>query len=240
MRRAIVVHALLVPALLAAAATATAASATVELQAPTATRAWTARLLAAVSARAAPARTAHVITTLQPIAPLGGGATTLLITGTRMVEGRRWVRVLLPVRPNGTQGWVPADPLAFRPVSSRVVIDQSQRRLTVYRHGRVAYSTTVAIGTTSTPTPNGRFAIAELIPTGDPGGFFGPYVLPLTGYSEKLNEYAGGNGRVALHGTSLPGLLGTRASHGCIRIGNAAIRRIAAIISTGTPVTIRP
>lgn len=239
MSRALAVPALALLALLAAGP-ASAMSATVELQAPTGSRAWTARLLAAVSARTAPDRSARVITTLQPIAPLGGGATTLLVTGTKVADGRQWVRVMLPVRPNGSQGWVPADPLAFRPVSSRLVVDQSDRRLTVYKQGRPVYRTTVAIGAADTPSPNGRFAIAEVIPTGDPGGFYGPYVLPLTGFSERLNEYAGGNGRVALHGTSLPGLLGTRASHGCIRIANAAIRRIAAIVSTGTPVTIRP
>ena len=237
MRRAIAVTLL---ALLALPLAAPAPAATVELAAPTASRAWTARLLAAVSARTAPRHNARVITTLQPIAPLGGGATTLLVTGSKVADGRQWVRVLLPVRPNGTQGWVPADPLAFRPVSSRLVVDQSARQLTVYKQGRAVYRTTGAIGAPDTPSPNGHFAIAEVIPTGNPGGFFGPYVLPLTGYSERLNEYAGGNGRVALHGTSLPGLLGTRASHGCIRIANAAIRRIAAIVSTGTPVTIRP
>jgi lipoprotein-anchoring transpeptidase ErfK/SrfK len=237
--RRIALSALVSLALLAAAAPS-APAVTAELQGPTATRSWTARLLAAVSARTAPRRTARIITTVQPIAPLGGGATTLLVTGSKVVSGRQWVRVLLPVRPNGTQGWIPADPLAFRPVSTRLVVDQSDRRLSVYRHGRVIYSTTVAIGTAATPSPNGNFAIAEVIPTGDPGGFFGPYVLPLTGYSERLNEYAGGNGRVALHGTSVPGLLGTRASHGCVRVANAAMRRVASVISTGTPVTIRP
>jgi len=239
MRRAIAVTTLAL-VVLPTAFPVLAPAATRELAAPTPSRAWTARLLAAVSARTAPRRSAHVITTLQPIAPLGGGATTLLITGSKIADGRQWVRVLLPVRPNGTQGWVPADPLAFRPITTRVVVDQSQRRLTVYKRDRPVYSTTVAVGMPDTPSPNGHFAIAEVIPTGDPGGFFGPYVLPLTGYSEKLNEYAGGNGRVALHGTSLPGLLGTRASHGCIRIGNAAIRRITAIVTAGTPVTIRP
>jgi lipoprotein-anchoring transpeptidase ErfK/SrfK len=65
-------------------------------------------------------------------------------------------------------------------------------------------------------------------------------VLPLTGYSETLNEYAGGDGRVAIHGTSLPSLLGTRASHGCIRVRNADIVRISRLVRPGTPVQIRP
>ena len=72
-----------------------------------------------------------------------------------------------------------------------------------------------------------------------PNGFLGPMVLATTGFSEVLNEYAGGNGRFAMHGTSLPGLIGTRASHGCIRHENTNIRRIAALVSPGTPIVIR-
>jgi len=69
------------------------------------------------------------------------------------------------------------------------------------------------VGTSSTPTPRGRFAIAERIEMNNPGNFLGPIVLPITGYSEVLNEFAGGDGRVAIHGTSAPQLIGTSVSH---------------------------
>jgi len=72
-----------------------------------------------------------------------------------------------------------------------------------------------------------------------PGGFLGPIVLPLTGFSETLNEFAGGDGRVAIHGTSVPSLIGTQASHGCMRMRNADIVRLARLATPGTPVAIR-
>jgi len=96
-----------------------------------------------------------------------------------------------------------------------------------------------AVGKGSTPTPNGHFAIAEKV-LGPYSGFLGPVIMPVTGYSNVLNEYQGGNGRFALHGTSLPGLIGTRASNGCIRHYNRAIIAISRITPIGTPVHIRP
>ena len=97
------------------------------------------------------------------------------------------------------------------------------------------------MGAPGTPTPTGRtFAIAELVRTNHPGAFLGPIVLPLTGYSETLNEFAGGNGRVAIHGTSLPGLIGSAVSHGCMRMRNADVVRLAKAARPGTPVSIRP
>jgi lipoprotein-anchoring transpeptidase ErfK/SrfK len=225
---------------LLALAAAPAAGAGLPLEAPTSTTTWTARVLAPVSARVAPRRSAREVVALQPVAPLGRGPTVLMVTGVRSVRGERWVRLKLPVRPNGTQGWVPAAALRFHDTGLRIVIDQSDRRLTLIRRGRPILRATVAIGAPETPSPNGRFAVAEMIPTHTPGAFLGPIVFPLTGYSETLNEYAGGDGRVAIHGTSLPELLGTRASHGCIRVGNSDIVRLSRLVRPGTPVQIRP
>jgi len=174
------------------------------------------------------------------VAPLAGGPTSLLITRSLVRDGRRWHEVLLPVRPNGTRGWVPANVLQVRRTAVRVLIDVGDRRMTVYRAGRAALRAPVAVGMPGTPTPIGSFAIAERIPTNTPGAFLGPVVLPLTGYSETLNEFAGGNGRVAIHGTSLPGLIGSAVSHGCIRMRNPDVLRLAALARAGTPVTIRP
>jgi lipoprotein-anchoring transpeptidase ErfK/SrfK len=209
------------------------------LHAPTPTVSWVGRVLVPVSARVTPRMSARAIAAVQPVAPLGKGPTSLLVTGVRRAEGRTWVRVLLPLRPNGTQGWAPADAFRFTPTSLRIVIDQGDRRLTLYRRGRPLFRVPVAVGRAQTPTPTGEFAVAEMIRTRARGAFLGPIVFPLTGYSETLNEYAGGNGRVAMHGTSLPHLIGTRASHGCIRILNRDVVRLSRLVRPGTPVTIR-
>lgn len=200
---------------------------------------WNARVLAPVYVRTKPHPRAKRIMRLKPIAPLTHGPTVLLVMGYTELNGIPWARVLLPKRPNGSMGWVPADYLRFWKQRMRIVIDQSQRRTYVLRDGRVIYRTRNAVGTPSTPTPNGFFSIAERAYI-SPAGFLGPIVLVTSGYSEVLNEYAGGKGRFALHGTSLPYLIGTRASHGCIRHTNSGIVAISRRVGLGTPIKIRP
>ena len=208
------------------------------LAAPTDALSWSARVLAPSAVRVQPDPAAKALGVVQPTAPLSHGPTILLVLETRIVGETEWVRLLLPRRPNGTAGWVPSDVLRFRSNPMRIVIDQSERRTYVYRSNRVVLRVRNAVGTPSTPTPNGRYALAEkvLLP---PGGFLGPVVLATTGFSNVLNEYDGGNGRFAMHGTSLPGLIGTRASHGCIRHRNADILRISRLVAPGTPIRIR-
>ncbi len=204
---------------------------------PTPWWSWAARVLVPTTIRATPNLGARSLGVLQPTAPIAEGPATLLVLEARLVGDTEWVRLLLPRRPNGTRGWVRSDLLRLRLNQMRIIIDQSDRRTYVLRNGKRVLSVRNAVGTPATPTPVGRFAVAEEIPV--PSGFLGPMVLVTTGYSEVLNEYAGGNGRFAMHGTSLPGLIGTRASHGCIRHRNADILRIASLVSPGTPIIIR-
>jgi lipoprotein-anchoring transpeptidase ErfK/SrfK len=224
---------------LALAATAPAASAPDVPKKPSGKQATTARLLAPVTARRAPNFKATAITTIQPIAPLGGGPTVLVVRRAKRFNGKLWLRVLLPIRPNGTEGWIPADIARLQKNRIRVIVRRDSRRLDVYRNGKRVAKFPVAVGKASTPTPNGRFAIAERINTRDPNGFLGPWVLPITGYSKVLNEYAGGNGRVAIHGTSEPQVIGTRASNGCVRMYNGDVRKLAKLVQAGAQVEIR-
>lgn len=208
--------------------------------APTPRLAWIGEVIRPATARRAPRTSARALTAVRREAPIGYGTTRLLITGSVVEDGRRWYQVLLPIRPNGTRGWVPAETLHPSGTALRILIDVGQRRLTVLRRNRPIMRVPVAVGKPGTETPRGRdFAIAERIPTGDPGHFLGPVVLPITGYSETLNEFAGGNGRVAIHGTSLPALIGGAVSHGCIRMYNRDVVRLARLVTPGTPLTIR-
>ena len=210
-------------------------------EAPTPKLAWVGRVLAPVTARAAPRMSGTPRMVVQPIAPFAQGATSLLITRSVVRDDVRWVEVLLPKRPNGTRGWVPEDVLAVSRTRIRVAIDLSDRKLRVFRAGRRVMSASIAIGKPGTPTPTGsHFAIAERVATNMPGGFLGPYVLPLTGFSETLNEFAGGDGRVAIHGTSLPGLIGTRASHGCMRMHIPDVEALYEQVTIGMKISIRP
>ena len=47
-------------------------------------------------------------------------------------------------------------------------------------------------------------------------------------------------GAVGIHGTSAPGSIGRRCSHGCIRMKNADVLELAAQISKGVPIIINP
>ena len=208
--------------------------------APVPGRAWTARLVGVTGLRTRPVIVHKPFRYLRPYAPLGGGDVNLLITGRACdSHDRAWLRVYVPQRPNGSQAWILRDYAVISRNEYRVVIDQSDRTLTLYLRGRRIWRTQVAVGKVETPTPLGSFAIAEKIRTGDPTNFLGPLVMPLTAFSETLNEYAGGNGRVAIHGTSVPQFIGTRASHGCIRLRNKDVTRLGRLLRSGTPVTIK-
>ena len=227
-------------AVLPADGTASTSNSFVGPSAPTSTVSWRGRVLERTVARRAPRPGARRVKILKPTAPFAGGGTTLLITGVKSVDGTPWAEVLLPVRPNGRRGWVPLESLKVSQNKFRISIDLSSHRLTLYRSGKPVRRVRVAVGKPGTPTPVGnRFAVAENIRTNQPGHFLGPVVFALTGYSETLNEFAGGNGRLALHGTSVPRLLGTAASHGCVRMSNRDVLALSRVVRAGTPVSIR-
>jgi lipoprotein-anchoring transpeptidase ErfK/SrfK len=206
---------------------------------PNARSAWIATLHRAVSVRVAPKNGARQRVLLQPTAPFAGGLTELLVTRSVVRDGEVWIEVLLPMRPNGVRGWIHSDFVTLKKTPFRVEIDIGDRRLRIYKAGRRVLTAKVGVGKVDTPTPLGRFAIAETVVTNHPGGFLGPIVLPITGYSKVLNEFAGGDGRVAIHGTSVPSLIGGRVSHGCVRMYNRDIVRVARMAQPGTPLLIK-
>jgi lipoprotein-anchoring transpeptidase ErfK/SrfK len=94
------------------------------------------------------------------------------------------------------------------------------------------------VGKPSTPTPAGEFFVEESIAlrSSDVGA---PFALALSARSEVLQEFDGGPGQIALHGLSnVGGVLGTAASHGCVRLADDAMRWLVVRIGPGTPVTV--
>ena len=208
---------------------------------PTARSAWVAHVLAPVRVYRTPGgRAGERIGTS---APWGGGPVRLLVLRARRDEaGALWVRVRLHRRPNDAAGWLRADRLRLGRTPWRAELDRSARRLVVYRGGRRVRSLRVVVGTPATPTPLGRFAVAERIRQ-PAGSALGPWALHLTAHSNVLKDYGGGPGRVALHGRSGPLLadpLGSARSHGCVRMDNADIRWMARRLREGTPVRVTP
>jgi lipoprotein-anchoring transpeptidase ErfK/SrfK len=150
-----------------------------------------------------------------------------------------WVRVFLPTRPNGSQGWVKRKTVRVYTNGYRLVVRLRSHELRLWRGDRMLAKYPVAVGTRSTPTPRGLYYIVELLQPSNPNGSYGPFSFGLSAHSNVLKRFAGGDGRVGLHGTNQPGLIGSDVSHGCIRLRNAAVRRLAKILPLGTPVYIR-
>ena len=152
----------------------------------------------------------------------------------------KWVRVLVPIRPNGTEGWIRKGHVELASNPYRLEVDLSDLQLRAFRRDRQVFHHSVAIGSASTPTPTGLFYTTILAKPSSPDSPYGKFALGLSGYSEVLTTFAGGEGQIAIHGTNQPSLIGTPASHGCVRVDNRTISRLARLLPLGTPVRIRP
>jgi lipoprotein-anchoring transpeptidase ErfK/SrfK len=168
-------------------------------------------------------------------------ATTSFGTGRALLVTKRkarWLEVLLPTRPNGSKGWVHTADVELRPVHDDLVVDLTARTLTWRRDGAVILTTTIAVGAPETPTPTGRFSVTDLLDTPDDEGY-GPFAVGVSGHSDQLTDFGGGDGQIGVHGTSDPSSIGQAVSHGCVRVPNDVIARLATSLPLGTPVVIR-
>ncbi|HSO02622.1 MAG TPA: L,D-transpeptidase [Gaiellaceae bacterium] len=149
-----------------------------------------------------------------------------------------WYRVQLPVRPNGSTGWVRAADVELAPVTTRIVVDLSERRVTLYDRGREILSARAAIGSSRTPTPTGRYYVNQRLVPADASGPFGPGAIGISAFSDVLTGWTQG-GPIAIHGTNRPDLIGQAVSNGCVRVRNDLLLRLFARTLAGTPVTVR-
>jgi lipoprotein-anchoring transpeptidase ErfK/SrfK len=171
---------------------------------------------------------------------VNGAATVFGVLAERVDRSCRatsyWVQ--LPMRPNGATGWVRASDVQLSTVHTRITVDLSQRRVTLYRDGRSILVTTAVIGAPSTPTPTGRYYVNQRLLAANPTGAYGPGAVGISAFSPVLQGWAQG-GPVAIHGTDAPDMIGFAVSHGCVRILNSAIRQLLRLAEEGTPVEIR-
>jgi hypothetical protein len=172
--------------------------------------------------------------------PITGGRTVLPVIGrTTTKDGRRWLRVMLPGRPNELKGWIGLPGTAPAVTTWFLVVDRSARRVKVYRAGRRVRTFTAIVGKPSTPTPVGEFFVEENVrmPSGAPGA---PFALALSARSNVYQEFEGGPGQIGIHGlANVGGTLGTAVSHGCVRLSNGAVSWLAERVPSGTRVAIR-
>jgi lipoprotein-anchoring transpeptidase ErfK/SrfK len=150
-----------------------------------------------------------------------------------------WLKVLVPARPNGRTGWVRTTEVGVFEHDWAIVVSKSTFTMTVYKAGVEVQSEKVAIGQDKYPTPTGMFFTRELARPANPKGAYGTYAFGLSGYSNVLTKFGRGDGQIGIHGTNQPAALGTKASHGCVRVANAGITKLAKSLPQGVPVDIR-
>jgi hypothetical protein len=198
---------------------------------------WT-TVRAAAAARARPTARAAVIAWLADRTPEGTANALPVLRSMSDSSGRLWVEVRLPVLPNGRVGWVRRDRLGgYRIVNTHLFVDREKLRATFFRDGRPVFAAPVGIGTESWPTPAGEFMIRNEL-SGYASPFYGPVAFGTTARSAVLTDWPAG-GFVGIHGTDEPQLIPGRVSHGCVRMRNRDILRLASLMPVGTPITIR-
>jgi L,D-transpeptidase catalytic domain len=153
-------------------------------------------------------------------------------------ENGELLKVLLPERPNGSTGWVRAADVTVEHADHEIRIALAARTLRWTERGNVVLDAKIAVGSPKYPTPTGRFFVTDLLDTGESGGAYGPYAIGLSAHSDVLTEFGGGDGQVGIHGTNDPSSIGRAVSHGCVRVPNDVITRLATTVPIGTVVTI--
>jgi hypothetical protein len=190
------------------------------------------------SAYAAPAPHARRVARLRFTTEDGFAEVYVVLASYRDGRGTAWLRIRLPRRPNNTTGWALVSALCpLRVVHTKLVVNRRTLRVTLYDRGRRIFRAPVGVGKASTPTPAGSFWVREKVRVkGNP--LYGTRALGTAAYSNSLTDWPGG-GIIGLHGTSQPGLVPGRPSHGCVRVRNRDIERLYALTPVGTPVVIR-
>jgi lipoprotein-anchoring transpeptidase ErfK/SrfK len=158
-----------------------------------------------------------------------------------------WVKVLLPVRPNGSTGWVKQADVNLTANPFRIDVKLGDHTITVNKGNDVVYTGPVAVGATDpplpdvgkpTPTPTGEYYLRVLLQAPDPNTVYGPYAYGLSSHSDALESFSGGDAEVGIHGNNDASVLGQNVTHGCIRMDNDAITMLSKQLPLGTPVTV--
>ena len=161
-----------------------------------------------------------------------------LVLGVVATRGD-WVEVTAEALPNGRFGWVELGrDVRVASVAYSLRVSLARHELAVLRDGSVVRRIAVAIGAPSSPTPTGRFSVAEKLPGSRLGAAFGCCIVGLTahqphppaGWSRSTAWY------VAIHGG---GGVGGGVSAGCLHAGEADLRYLMRVIPLGAAITIR-
>jgi hypothetical protein len=197
-----------------------------------------ATVLRSTVARLRPDARAPAVARLDKRTPERTANLVLVVGRAKDRAGELWVRVQLPILPNGSTGWVRRDALGvYQVVETSLEIDLDRLTARLLDDGREVFRAGIGIGARGSPTPTGRFYVRSKL-TRYASPLYGPVAFGTSARSTTLTEWPGG-GFVGIHGTSRPELLPGAVSHGCIRMRNADILRLSRLMPVGTPIMIR-
>lgn len=164
------------------------------------------------------------------------GTSTVLGVVSEPIDG--WVEVMLPIRPNGSTGWVETEAVSLFVADSTIVVDLSDRRLSYLVDGVEVLSTEVGVGSVHNQTPTGHYFVTDSVTLADPNSAWGPHALGISARSETITEFNGGDGIIGIHGTNNPSSIGGDISLGCVRLPNDMITALHALVPIGTRVIV--
>lgn len=162
---------------------------------------------------------------------------TLLL---RQAAANGFLEVFLPVRPNGSTGFVKAADVTQTPHDFHIEVRLSQFNLKAYQGSNVILDVPIAVASNNTPTPGGLYYTTELLKPPEANSPYGTYAYGLSGFSDVYKSFNGGPGQIGIHGTNTPSSIGKAVSNGCIRMRNEDIDKLAAVLPLGVPVQIIP
>jgi hypothetical protein len=149
-----------------------------------------------------------------------------------------WFGVPTPDLPNGKLAWIKDNrfELSISQTHFWIAADLSTQRLELHFGKRLLERFPVTVGSQTSPTPLGNYAVTDGLVGRGLGPWYGCCVLALSGHQDNLPAgWIGGN-RIAIHGT--PGSVGGADSHGCLRASDPDMISLFARVPLGTPVFI--
>jgi hypothetical protein len=159
-----------------------------------------------------------------------------------LVESQQadWLQVHLPVRPNGSTGWVRGSQVQLSGTDYALDAYLADHELVVSKGGEEQARYPLGVGRSDRPTPGGVYFLRELLVPPDPADIYGVYAYGLSGFSPVLDSYRGGDAVIGLHGTNDPASIGQDVSSGCLRMNNDDITDLVETygLPLGTPVYI--
>ena len=168
----------------------------------------------------------------------------------RVATGRFWVvrrragffGISTLERHDNRLAWIRADAPGLRLSYTWLMahVDLSARRVWVTRRGATIFSARATVGNAHTPTPTGVTSVFGFYRTGGyyPSRLYGPAIAGLGLWQRHRLTWAPDGGVIAFHG--MGSAAGGAVSAGCVRLANARMKRLRALLRVGTPVVIRP